>query len=104
MPTIITSQSHRDDETIEAKRAAKDYEVTISPEFDVDGETYQVIIDGHHSFEAARLDGVEPDFRIATNQDHDAIGMIADGKIDQFLEAVHHGQDYRDAYTGAFAW
>lgn len=101
---LITSQSHRDDETVEAKRVAKDYEVTISPEFEIDGEIYQVIIDGHHSFEAARLDGVEPEFRIATSQDHDAISMIERGEIDQFLKAVHHGEDYRDAYTGAFVW
>jgi hypothetical protein len=101
---IITSQSHRDEETVEAKRAAKDYEVTLSPEFEIDGETYQVIIDGHHSFEAARLDGVEPEFRVATSQDHDAIGMIERGEIDQFLEAVYHGEDYRDAYTGQFVW
>lgn len=101
---IITSQDYRDDEIIAAKRAAADYEVVLSPAFEVDGETYQVIIDGHHSFEAARLDGVEPEFRIATNQDHDAIGMIARGEIGQFLEAVHHGSDYRDAYTGQFVW
>ena len=101
---LITSQDHRDEETIEAKRAAKDYAVTVSPEFEIDGETYQVIIDGHHSFEAAKLDGVEPEFVIATAQDHDAIGMIERGEIDQFLEAVYHGSDYRDPYTGKFAF
>jgi hypothetical protein len=101
---IITSQDHRDEQIIEAKRTAKDYEVVLSPEFEIDGETYQVIIDGHHSFEAARLDGVEPEFRLATSQDHDAIGMIARGEVDQFLEAVYHGSDYRDAYTGKFAF
>lgn len=101
---IITSQSHRDESTVAAKQAAKDYEVTVSPEFEIDGETYQVIIDGHHSFEAARLDGVEPEFVVATSQDHDAIGLLTDGKIDQFLEAVYHGEDYRDAYTGKFAF
>jgi hypothetical protein len=101
---IITSQEHRDKETIEAKRAAKDYEVVLSPEFEIDGETYQVIIDGHHSFEAARLDGVEPEFRVATNADCDALGMIELGKIDEFLEAVYHGSDYRDARTGKFAF
>lgn len=104
MPTIITSQSHRDESTIEEKRADKDYECLISPVFVVDGEEYQVMIDGHHSFEAARLDGVEPEFSIATDADHDAIGMIAEGRIEEFLEAVHHGEDYRDIYTGSFVW
>jgi hypothetical protein len=101
---IITSQEHRDEATIAAKRAAKDYDVTLSPEFEIDGESYQVIIDGHHSFEAAKLDGVEPEYRIATNADHDAIAMIERGEIDQFLEAVYHGSDYRDAYTGKFVF
>lgn len=104
MPTIITSQSFRDDSTVEEKRANKDYEVKLSPVFEVDDEEFQVIIDGHHSFEAARLDGVEPEFEIATDRDHDAIGMIEEGRVDDFLQAVSHGEDYRNAYTGAFAW
>jgi hypothetical protein len=101
---VITSQEHRDEETVEAKRAAKDYEVVLSPEFEIDGGVYQVIIDGHHSFEAARLDGVDPEFRIATNADCDALGMLQRGEIDQFFEAVYHGSDYRDAHTGNFVF
>jgi hypothetical protein len=30
--------------------------------------------------------------------------LLEAGKIDQFLEAVYHGEDYRDAYTGKFAF
>ncbi|HMA77799.1 MAG TPA: hypothetical protein VKP88_01510, partial [Candidatus Paceibacterota bacterium] len=72
MTTIITSQDHIDDDIVAAKQTEGDYMVLLSPEFEVDGETYQVVIDGHHSLEAAKRDGVEPDYEIATSQDHDA--------------------------------
>lgn len=101
---IITSQSHRDLKTVNEKRAAKDYTVLLSPEFEVDGETYQVVLDGHHSFEAARRDEVEPEFNVATAQDHDAVSLLERGEIAQFLEAVYHDEDYRDIYTGEFAF
>ena len=101
---IITSQSHKDDAIVNAKRAAKDYVVTVSPMFAIDGEWYQVILDGHHSFEAAIRDGVDPEYREATSQDHDAIGLIAQGKYEEFLEAVQDDDDFRDAYTSKFVW
>jgi len=104
MTTIITSQDHIDDDIVAAKQTEGDYMVLLSPEFEVDGETYQVVIDGHHSLEAAKRDGVEPDYEIATSQDHDAIGMIARGEIDAFLEAVYHGHDYRNVITGEWVW
>ena len=104
MATLITSQDYIDDATVSEKQSAGDYVVLVSPEFDVDGETYQVVIDGHHSLEAAKRDGVEPEIEIATSQDHDAIGMIADGRIAEFLDACYHGHDYRDAMTGKFVW
>jgi hypothetical protein len=101
---LITSQSFRDEAIIAEKRAAKDYEITVSPKFEIDGDVYRVLIDGHHSFEAARLDGVEPECREATSQDHDAIGLLERGDIAGFLDALYHGEDYRDAYTGKFAF
>jgi hypothetical protein len=104
MTIIITSQDHIDETIVASKQADKDYVVKLSPEFELDGETYQVVIDGHHSLEAAKLDGVEPEYEIATSQDHDAIGMIAEGRIAEFLEAVYFGHDYRNAITGEWVW
>lgn len=104
MATYITSQDHIDDDIVAEKQSAKDYTVLVSPEFEVDGETYQVVLDGHHSLEAAKRDGVEPEYEIATSREHDAIGMIAEGRIEEFLEAVYHGHDYRDAITGEWVW
>lgn len=104
MPTIITSQGFRNEAIVAEKQKAQDYHCLLSPEFVVDGEMFQVLLDGHHSFEAARLDGVEPEFEIATRQQHDAIGLLDRGEITRFLEAVHMGEDYRNAYTGSFVW
>jgi hypothetical protein len=104
MVTIITSQEHLDDATVAEKRAARDYECLVSPEFDVDGETYQVLLDGHHRFAAAMADGAEPELIVATAQQHDAVTMLLEGRIEEFLQAVHHGHDYRDAKSGRFVW
>jgi hypothetical protein len=102
--TIITSQDHLDDAIVAEKRAAKDYECLVSPEFDIDGETYQVLLDGHHSLAAAIADGVEPELIVATAQQHDAVTMLLEGRVEEFLQAVHHGHDYRDARSGKYVW
>jgi hypothetical protein len=61
-PQLITNQLRLDPEIVEAKRGTKDYTVQVSPVIMdvVTGKQYRVVIDGHHSLEAARLDGVPP--------------------------------------------
>lgn len=102
--TIITSQDYLDDTTVAEKRAARDYECLVSPVFEVDGVAYQVLLDGHHSFAAAMADGAEPELIEATAQQHDAVSILLEGRIEEFLQTVHHGHDYRDAKSGAFIW
>lgn len=101
---IITSQDFLSDEIVEAKQAAKDYEVLVSPEFEFEGQTFRVLLDGHHSFAAALLDGVAPEMVEATAQVHDAVGLLQQGKVDLFLEVTHMGSDYRYAATKSFVW
>lgn len=101
---IITSQDFLSDEIVEAKQAAKDYEVLVSPEFEFEGQTFRVLLDGHHSFAAALLDGVEPEMVEATAQVHDAVGLLQQGKVDLFLEVTHMGSDYRYAATKTYVW
>jgi len=62
-PQLITNQLRIDPEIVEGKRATKDYTVQVSPVIMdvVTGKKYRVVIDGHHSLEAARLDGVPPE-------------------------------------------
>lgn len=102
--TTISSQRFLNDETVEAKRAAKDYEVAVSPAFEIDGETYRVVLDGHHSLEAAKLDDVKPDYTEYDRTQHDAVALILNGDIETFLEVVHFGGDYYDVATGKDIW
>jgi len=62
-PQLITNQLRLDPLIVEGKRGAKDYQVQVSPVIMdvVTGKQYRVVIDGHHSLEAARLDGVPPE-------------------------------------------
>ena len=62
-PQLITNQLRIDPQIVEAKRGTKDYQVQVSPVIMdvVTGKQYRVVIDGHHSLEAAKLDGVPPE-------------------------------------------
>lgn len=104
MARIITSQQFLDTDVVEAKRAAADYVVVLSPVFDIDGEEYQVVLDGHHSLAASIEDGVDAEFEIATASEHDAVALIEAGQIDDFLNATHMGDDFIDAITRNLVW
>ena len=103
MSITISSQRYRDDQIVDAKRAARDYAVLVSPEFALDGQTYRVVLDGHHSLSAAMEDGAEPDYREATLMDTDAILLLSDD-VQRFLEATHMGDDYYDISDGSLIW
>lgn len=61
-PLLITNQTYTDPQIVAAKRAEQDYVVQVSPVIvdEKTGARYRVVIDGHHSLEAARADGVAP--------------------------------------------
>ena len=104
MTMTISSQHYRNDEIIEAKRAANDYVVTLSPTFEFDGMTMRVILDGHHALEAAKLDGVAPEFVESTVAENEHIRLIGKGEYDEFLLAVWCDGDYYDIETGHYVW
>lgn len=103
MVTTISSQRFLDEAIVEIKRAARDYNVLVSPEFEIGGETYRVVLDGHHSLAAAREDGVEPEYREATNQDIDSLLILAEDP-EYFLQINHLGDDYYDIADGSLIW
>jgi hypothetical protein len=103
MATIISSQRYLDDSIVDAKRDAADYECVVSPLFQIDGEQYKVLLDGHHSYAAAVADGVAPVLVTADATDHDAVSLL-DADVGLFLEAVHMGSDYYDLATGKDVW
>ena len=97
---LITTQSFIDDDIVQQKRQAKDYDVLVSPEFDVDGEKMRVILDGHHSLRAAQMDNVKPKVKEADVSDDDRIALM-DKSLDDFLMSVHTGDtDYYEFSTG----
>lgn len=100
----ISSQRHLDDSIVSEKLSAEDFQVFVSPEFEVDGETYRVVLDGHHSLAAAKRAGVDAEFIVMDQQQHDAIALLYDGDIDTFLESTHLGDDYYDVNTGRDVW
>jgi len=105
MPRIITSQHYLDDEIVVAKLAKQDFDVTLSPVFTVEGEEYQVVMDGNHSLAAAQQAGVEPEYSVATEQINDCVALLKAGKIEDFLLVGHMGEgDYIDAITRHYVW
>lgn len=80
---LITNQKYLDRDIVNEKRAERDYEVQVTPEFtDAKGSTYRVIIDGHHSLAAAIADGVPP----------------------QLIEADYQASEYHNAVTNGVAF
>lgn len=101
MVKTISSQRFIDDSIVADKIASDDFDVIVSPVFTLeDGTEVRVILDGHHSYHAAIEAGEQPEFIEASTRDHDAVGLILDGRIDEFLEVTHMGSDYYDVATG----
>jgi len=97
---LISSQGYLDDDTVDQKSANKDYHVQVSPEFEVDGDNYRVITDGHHSLSAAIQDGVTPNFHEQSSRENDHIAALEKGDVDLFLQQTHQGDDWRNRVTG----
>jgi hypothetical protein len=74
------------------------FDVRVSPRFDVEGEQVRAILDGHHALEAAIRSGNKPNFIEQSARDNDTIGLLRNGAIDDFL-----GANYMDAPWYRFA-
>jgi hypothetical protein len=100
---LISSQRYLDDEIVEQKRIDRDYMVTVTPEFEYEGNLYRVVIDGHHRLAAARLDGVEPEIVEATKQQDDRIALLGE-TAESYLEVSYVDSDWYDVTTGIGIW
>ena len=97
---VISSQRFLDEAIVAAKQSAEDYEVQLVTVV-VDGAEYAVVVDGHHSLEAARRDGVEPDdVYVGGEIQAEADTMSAE----DWLLQHHMGDDYFDVATGYAVW
>ena len=61
---IITHQKYLDDGIVRAKMDACDFEVFVTPAFDIDGKQYRMVMDGHHSLAAAQRAKICPVFTV----------------------------------------
>lgn len=103
MSKLITSQHYLDDNIIAAKIEAGDYEVFVSPEFEVDGEIYRVILDGNHSFAAALQAGVAPEITEYSASDCDTVFLLG-RSVEAFLQAAWMDGEYIFASTRKAVW
>jgi hypothetical protein len=101
---VISSQEFLDEDIVQRKIDDGDFDVTVSPEFDVDGDKYRVILDGHHSLAAAKESGNKPNFKEASSRDDDKVALLEDGNIEAFLETAYVDSDYRNIGTGQGIW
>lgn len=76
---LVTNQTFIDPAKVAEKCMAADYTVQVTPAFldQATGKSYRVVIDGHHSLQAAIMSGMPP----------------------VFVEADYTGSDYRNAST-----
>lgn len=64
---IYSAQSYREERIIEEKRENKDYNIKVSYIAD-DDNMIAILVDGHHSLEAAKIDGVNPEIEIVESE------------------------------------
>ena len=100
--TIITSQHFVSEEIVAEKIANGDFEVFVSPAFEVDGEVYQVLLDGHHSLAAAVEAGRDPIIIERNEAEDDRVALI--DNPEDFLAACWMDGEYVNAITKAAIW
>lgn len=64
---IYSAQSYREERIVAEKRENKDYVIKVAYIAD-DDNMIAVLVDGHHSLEAAMIDGVEPEIEIVKSE------------------------------------
>ena len=100
---LISSQKYLDDDVVAQKLLNNDFEVSVSPVFEVDGEKMSVVLDGHHSFAAAKKKGVDPILQIADDSILDYVDDLKDD-IDMFLEKAYIDSEYYYIEGGGTVW
>jgi hypothetical protein len=106
-PQIISSQDYLDPDIVETKRREKDFEVLLSPEFVYEGRAFRVVLDGHHSLEAARQSRRKPRFFTANPREIEGFDLTEKGDdgVAEFLQMHNNGADWRNIATnGPATW
>ena len=90
LQNLVSSQRYLDRDIVANKIREGKFDVSVTPEFELDGAKVRAIQDGHHALEAAIRSGNKPRFIENTVRDNDRIQLLRDGNIDGFLDAAYH--------------
>ena len=91
--TKISSQKYLDQAVVDQKIDNSDFVVTLATISD----DYQVVIDGHHSFEAAKQAGIDPIF---VESDYNYMSEVECIGFDNFLAAHYIDSAWYDVESG----
>lgn len=87
---LISSQRYLDRDIVAKKIRDGNFDVRVTPRFEIQGESVRAITDGHHALEAAIRSGNKPKFVTDTVRTNDRVGLLSQGAIDDYLEAAYH--------------
>lgn len=97
----ISSQKYIDEATVQEKINNNDYAVTLASITDNAGNEYDVVVDGHHSYEAAIRTGNNPVYEYSDYDYQSEVDCIG---FDAFLESKWIDSDWYDIETGVNVW
>lgn len=96
---LISSQRYLDRNIVAQKIREGDFDVSVTPSFQIDGNSVRAIQDGHHALEAAIRSGNKPNFITGDAAMNDRIGLLKLGNIDGYLEAAYHDSPWYNFAT-----
>jgi hypothetical protein len=98
---LTSTQRYLNGNVVTSKAKGKDFETAVSPEFEINGEKYRAVLDGHHSIAAALITKNTPKFVEHSTADNDAIAHLDNGDTETFLASIHDGEgDFHNPVTG----
>jgi hypothetical protein len=96
---VISSQRYRDADLVEDKREAlalSNATTVTLPVIPVGTDDLYVLVDGHHTRDAALELGLAVEYRVLMRGEHDLAALSGE----RLLRAAHMGDDYYDVETG----
>lgn len=99
LKNLISSQRYLDRDIVAKKIKEGNFDVSVTPEFEIDGDIVRAIQDGHHALEAAIRSGNKPRFIENTASQSDRVQLLNDGNIDGYLEAAYHDSPWYNFAT-----
>lgn len=104
MENLISSQRFLDESIVAEKAENEDFSCKYY-RISVNGTEYRVLVDGHHSYAAAKAAGVEPELDEVDGQiKAEFDGQVADLGAEGWLEAHYHDAPYYHLDTGVDVW